>query len=607
MKTSEIRENFLRFFESKKHTRVPSSSLVPNNDPTLLFVNAGMNQFKDVFLGFDTRPYTRATSVQKCVRAGGKHNDLENVGYTARHLTFFEMLGNFSFGDYFKEKAIEFAWAFLTSSDWLALPKEKLLVTVYAEDDEAYDIWHQQIGLPKDKIIRIGDNKGAKYASDNFWQMGDTGPGGPSTEILYDDAEKVFGGPPGSKDEDGDRFVEIWNCVFMQYNRDEKGQMNPLPKPSVDTGMGLERITAVMQKVHSNFEIDLFQNLIHAVAREVGVPFEKNNSSLNVIADHIRTCSFLIADGVYPGNEGRSYVLRRIIRRAIRHGYKLGQKSSFFHRLVPDLIIEMGRAHPELVEKKEIIQKTLLDEEEKFSQTLTHGIGYLQDFLNTNPKILPGKIAFKLYDTYGFPLDLTTEICREKNITVDEAEFNQEMQLQKERARQASQFKSERQLEYTGPATQFIGYDRTKQTAKILALYDEDGEPVSQLKSREPGVVVLDETPFYAESGGQIGDIGYFYVDQKPIFQVKDTQKIKSDVFGHMGSVMDEPIHVGQSVMAMIDSPTRLDSMRNHSATHLLHAALRKILGEHVEQRGSLVTSQRLRFDFTHPNTLTEE
>ncbi|QRN41174.1 MAG: alanine--tRNA ligase [Neisseriaceae bacterium] len=607
MKTSEIRESFLRFFESKEHTIVSSSPLVPNNDPTLLFVNAGMNQFKQVFLGSDTRPYVRATTVQKCVRAGGKHNDLENVGYTARHLTFFEMLGNFSFGNYFKEKAIEYSWEFLTSSDWLGIPKEKLLVTVYAEDDEAYDIWYEKIGLPKEKIIKIGDNKGAKYASDNFWQMGDTGPCGPCTEIFYDHGIEVFGGPPGSQDEDGDRFVEIWNCVFMQYNRDDKGQMNSLPRPSVDTGMGLERIAAVMQQVHSNFEIDLFQHLIRAVAREVGISFEKNNSSLNVIADHIRTCSFLIADGVYPGNEGRSYVLRRIIRRAIRHGYKLRQKNPFLYRLVPDLIIEMGEAYPELIKKQDVIQKTLLDEEKKFSQTLAQGMGYLQEFLNANLKVLPGKIAFKLYDTYGFPLDLTIEICREKNIIVEQDEFTQEMKLQKERARQASRFKSERQLEYAGPTTQFIGYDRHEDDAKILALYNQDGEPVSQLGRQDQGTVVLDKTPFYAESGGQIGDIGYFYIDKKPVFQVNNTQKIKSEVFGHMGSVIDDSIHIGQFITTMIDAPTRLDIMRNHSATHLLHAALRRVIGKHVEQRGSLVTSQKLRFDFTHSNGLTEQ
>ncbi|MBR6876991.1 MAG: alanine--tRNA ligase, partial [Neisseriaceae bacterium] len=605
MKTAELRQKFLQFFESKEHTIVRSSGLVPHNDPTLLFTNAGMNQFKDVFLGFDKRAYTRATSAQKCVRAGGKHNDLENVGYTARHHTFFEMLGNFSFGDYFKQQAIHYAWEFLTSPEWLNIPKDRLLVTVYAEDDEAYDIWHQQIGIPTERIVRIGDNKGAKYASDNFWQMGDTGPCGPCTEIFYDHGEHIWGGIPGSAEEDGDRWIEIWNCVFMQYNRDEQGNMNPLPKPSVDTGMGLERIAAVMQHVNSNYEIDLFQNLLKAVARETGVAFSMDVPSLKVIADHIRSCSFLIADGVMPSNEGRGYVLRRIIRRAVRHGYKLGQKNAFFHKLVPDLVAQMGEAFPELVEKQAQIIETLKAEETRFAQTLETGMALLEDALSGSLKKLDGKIIFKLYDTYGFPYDLTADICRERQVEMDEDGFNKEMETQRARARAAQHFKADTQLAYDGQNTEFKGYTEHKTSAKIIALY-KDSEPVDVLKEGETGAIVLDNTPFYAESGGQIGDVGYIFVGDNR-FEVRDTQKIKAAVFGQFGVLVSGSLKIGDSVSAEIDSDVRQANMRNHSATHLMHRALREVLGTHVEQKGSLVTAQLTRFDISHHQPITAE
>ncbi|WP_434778904.1 alanine--tRNA ligase [Neisseria sp. Ec49-e6-T10] len=605
MKTAQIRTNFLKFFEQQGHQIVASSSLVPFNDPTLLFTNAGMNQFKDVFLGFDERPYKRATTSQKCVRAGGKHNDLENVGYTARHHTFFEMLGNFSFGDYFKKEALTFAWTFLTSPQWLNLPKEKLLATVYADDDEAFDIWHKVIGLPVDRIIRIGDNKGAKYASDNFWTMGDTGPCGPCSEIFYDHGEEIWGGPPGSPEEDGDRFVEIWNCVFMQFNRDEQGVMHKLPKPSVDTGMGLERISAVLQHVHSNYEIDLFQNLIKAAARETNIPFSLNEPSLKVIADHIRACSFLIADGVLPANDGRGYVLRRIIRRAIRHGYKLGQKQAFFHKLVPDLITEMGEAFPELVTRKNTIIEALEQEETRFAQTLETGMELLEKALQEGQKVLSGEVIFKLYDTYGFPFDLTADICRERQIEMDEAGFEKEMEAQRQRARAASSFKTSAVLEYTGEDTHFEGYTENTVSAKIIALY-KNGEAVTQLNAEDEGSVVLDHTPFYAESGGQVGDIGEIYTANAK-FSVQDTQKIKAAVFAQHGQLINGSLKVGDTVTAQINTELRAASMRNHSATHLMHKALRDILGTHVEQKGSLVTPERTRFDFAHPQAMTED
>ncbi|MDO1509161.1 MULTISPECIES: alanine--tRNA ligase [unclassified Neisseria] len=695
MKTNELRQKFLKFFESKGHQIVRSSSLVPHDDPTLLFTNAGMNQFKDVFLGFDKRPYNRATTAQKCVRAGGKHNDLENVGYTARHHTFFEMMGNFSFGDYFKRDAIHFAWEFLTSPEWLNLPKEKLLATVYAEDDEAYNIWQNEIGMPSEKIIRIGDNKGERYASDNFWQMGDTGPCGPCTEIFYDHGDHIWGGPPGSPEEDGDRFIEIWNCVFMQFNRDEQGNMNPLPKPSVDTGMGLERMAAVMQHVNSNYEIDLFGNLLKAAARETGTEFSMEVPSLKVIADHIRACSFLIADGVLPSNEGRGYVLRRIIRRAVRHGYKLGQKGAFFHKLVPDLVAEMGEAYPELKEKQEAITEALRHEEARFGETLEKGMELLEkaipfqlvyDLLpiyeqgnaqegialtstgNTpfkalahvksdgqecivipssdannlvgasyitltdwNEKLsdkgtriaqwcrplnnwaasqgvtpkLSGKLIFKLYDTYGFPYDLTADICRERNIDMDEAGFEREMEAQRARARAAQSFKADTQLAYDGQDTEFKGYTERKTEAKILALY-KDSEPVNELNEGETGAVVLDNTPFYAESGGQVGDVGLIKAGSN-VFEVRDTQKIKAAVFGQFGVVSSGRLKVGDTVTAEIDNDIRDANMRNHSATHLMHQALREVLGNHVEQKGSLVTAQSTRFDISHPQPVTAE
>ena len=605
MKTTELRQKFLKFFESKGHTIVRSSSLVPHDDPTLLFTNAGMNQFKDVFLGFDKRPYNRATTAQKCVRAGGKHNDLENVGYTARHHTFFEMMGNFSFGDYFKRDAIHFAWEFLTSHEWLNIPKDKLLATVYAEDDEAYNIWLNEIGMPAERIVRIGDNKGAKYASDNFWQMGDTGPCGPCSEIFYDHGEEIWGGIPGSPEEDGDRWIEIWNCVFMQFNRDEQGNMNPLPKPSVDTGMGLERMAAVMQHVHSNYEIDLFQDLLKAVARETGAPFSMEEPSLKVIADHIRSCSFLIADGVLPSNEGRGYVLRRIIRRAVRHGYKLGQSKPFFHKLVADLVKEMGDAYPELKEKQAQIEEALKNEESRFAQTLETGMALLENALAKGSKKLDGEIIFKLYDTYGFPYDLTADICRERNIELDEAGFEREMEAQRARARAAQSFKANAQLPYEGQDTEFKGYSERQTESKVLALY-KDGEQVNELNEGDEGAIVIDFTPFYAESGGQVGDVGYIFAGENR-FEVHDTQKIKAAVFGQFGVQTSGRLKVGDSVTAKVDDEIRNANMRNHSATHLMHKALRDVLGEHVEQKGSLVTAESTRFDISHPQAVTAE
>ena len=605
MKTSELRQKFLKFFETKGHTVVHSSSLVPHDDPTLLFTNAGMNQFKDVFLGFDKRPYSRATTAQKCVRAGGKHNDLENVGYTARHHTFFEMMGNFSFGDYFKRDAIHFAWEFLTSPEWLNISKDKLLATVYAEDDEAYNIWLNEIGMPAERIVRIGDNKGAKYASDNFWQMGDTGPCGPCSEIFYDHGEEIWGGIPGSPEEDGDRWIEIWNCVFMQFNRDEQGNMNPLPKPSVDTGMGLERMAAVMQHVHSNYEIDLFQDLLKAVARETGAAFSMEEPSLKVIADHIRSCSFLIADGVLPSNEGRGYVLRRIIRRAVRHGYKLGQSKPFFHKLVADLVKEMGDAYPELKEKQAQIEEALKNEESRFAQTLETGMALLENALVKGGKTLDGEIIFKLYDTYGFPYDLTADICRERNIDLDEEGFNREMEAQRARARAAQSFKANAQLPYDGQDTEFKGYSERQTESKVLALY-KDGEQVNELNEGDSGAVVIDFTPFYAESGGQVGDVGYIFAGENR-FEVRDTQKIKAAVFGQFGVQTSGRLKVGDSVTAKVDDEIRNANMRNHSATHLMHKALRDVLGGHVEQKGSLVTAESTRFDISHPQAVTAE
>ncbi|MHB0916733.1 MAG: alanine--tRNA ligase [Thiobacillus sp.] len=602
MKSSAIRQSFLEFFASKGHTIVPSSPLVPGNDPTLLFTNAGMVQFKDVFTGHDTRPYTRAVSSQRCVRAGGKHNDLENVGYTARHHTFFEMLGNFSFGDYFKREAIKYAWAFLT--DVLQLPADKLWVTVYAEDDEAYDIWHHDIGVPKERIVRIGDNKGARYASDNFWAMGDTGPCGPCTEIFYDHGPEVAGGPPGSPDEDGDRYIEIWNNVFMQFNRDEAGTMHPLPKPSVDTGMGLERISAVMQHVHSNYDIDLFQALIAGAARETQTNDLANNS-LKVIADHIRACSFLIVDGIIPGNEGRGYVLRRIIRRAIRHGYKLGARTAFFHRIVPDLAAVMGDAYPELVTAQTRVMDILRQEEERFFETIEHGMGILEAALKALPAggTFDGELAFKLHDTYGFPLDLTADICREAGISVDTAAFDTAMARQKNQARAAGKFKLGAGLDYAGEATTFHGYDTLAHEGSVLALY-RDGVAVDELTEGELGVVVLDHTPFYAESGGQAGDRGVLQ-GSNGAFEVEDTQKIQAQVFGHHGIVKTGSLVVGDTVLARVDEEARARTMRNHSATHLMHKALREVLGDHVQQKGSLVDADKTRFDFVQPAPMT--
>ncbi len=670
--SNEIRQAFLDFFASKGHEIVASSSLVPHGDPTLLFTNAGMNQFKDVFLGFDKRSYSRATSSQKCVRAGGKHNDLENVGYTARHHTFFEMLGNFSFGDYFKVEAISYAWELLT--EVFKLPKDKLTVTVYADDDEAYDIWHKTIGVPAERIIRIGDNKGVRYASDNFWMMGDTGPCGPCTEIFYDHGEQHFGGPPGSPDEDGDRFIEIWNNVFMQFNRDEAGVMHKLPKPSVDTGMGLERLSAVLQHVHANYEIDLFQGLIAAAARETKTT-DLTSPSLKVLADHTRACSFLIADGVIPGNEGRGYVLRRIIRRAIRHGYKLGARKAFFHKMVADLVREMGEAYPELKTEQVRITNMLKLEEDRFFDTIENGMQVLDHVLDTqqaiknNPSLkflgsnrisdnlsichfsydlnskvdnnvyvydstkvsenelsqlknhnpisglhflprnwrylnLDGETAFKLHDTFGFPLDLTADICRERDVKVDTIGFDIAMTRQKDQARAAGKFKGATNLEYTGIQTDFKGYETLETAAKVLALY-KDSVAVKTLNEGDLGIVVLDTTPFYAESGGQIGDNGVLK-SENGIFAVEDTQKIQAAVFGHHGVLKTGTLNVGDAVKANVDMASRAASMRNHSATHLMHKALREVLGEHVQQKGSLVDTEKTRFDFVHNAPMTD-
>ncbi|MGU3776534.1 alanine--tRNA ligase [Burkholderia metallica] len=607
MKAAEIREKFLKFFESKGHTIVRSSSLVPGNDPTLMFTNSGMVQFKDVFLGTDPRPYSRATTAQRSVRAGGKHNDLENVGYTARHHTFFEMLGNFSFGDYFKHDAIKFAWELLTTV--YQLPKEKLWVTVYQEDDEAYDIWAKEVGVPTERIIRIGDNKGARYASDNFWTMGDTGPCGPCTEIFYDHGPDVWGGPPGSPEEDGDRYIEIWNLVFMQFNRDAQGNMTRLPKQSVDTGMGLERLAAVLQHVHSNYEIDLFQNLIKAAARVTEIT-DLTNNSLKVIADHIRACSFLIVDGVIPGNEGRGYVLRRIVRRAIRHGYKLGRKGSFFHKLVADLVAEMGVAYPELKEAEQRVTDVLRQEEERFFETIEHGMSILEaalaDVEAKGGKVLDGELAFKLHDTYGFPLDLTADVCRERGMTVDEPAFDDAMARQREQARAAGKFKAAQGLEYTGAKTTFHGYEEIAfDDAKVVALY-VDGSSVNEVKTGQDAVVVLDHTPFYAESGGQVGDQGVL-ANAATRFAVADTLKVQADVIGHHGTLEQGTLKVGDVVRAEIDAHRRARTQRNHSATHLMHKALREVLGAHVQQKGSLVDAEKTRFDFAHNAPMTDD
>ena len=600
MTVAEIRKTFLDFFASKGHTIVPSSPLVPLNDPTLMFTNSGMVQFKDVFLGTDKRPYHRATSVQACLRAGGKHNDLENVGYTARHHTFFEMLGNWSFGDYFKKESITWGWELLTQV--YGLPADRLTATVYHEDDEAYDIWTKDIGLPPERVIRIGDNKGGKYKSDNFWMMADTGPCGPCSEIFYDHGAHIPGGPPGSPDEDGDRFIEIWNHVFMQFEMHEDGSLTRLPAPCVDTGMGLERLAAILQHVHSNYEIDLFQNLIRAAARETGCT-DLANPSLKVIADHIRATAFLVSDGVLPGNEGRSYVQRRIIRRAIRHGYKLGCKKPFFHRLVPDLVALMGDAYPRLKAQEAEIASALQAEEERFFETLEKGMNILDEALAGDRQTLSGDIAFKLHDTYGFPLDLTQDVCRERGVTVDEAGFENAMQHQKDTARAAGKFKMDKVLEYEGASNTFTGYEHLEEEAQVLALY-VDGESVSQLRTGDQGVIVLDVTPFYAESGGQVGDQGLLRAPGIE-FQVTDTHKIKADVFGHHGVLLQGVLRVGDRVRAEVSHDLRFASMRNHSATHLLHKALREVLGSHVQQKGSLVTPERTRFDFAHGAALT--
>ncbi|MWQ28743.1 alanine--tRNA ligase [Glaesserella parasuis] len=602
--TSEIRQAFLEFFQSKGHTIVPSSSLVPENDPTLLFTNAGMNQFKDVFLGLDKRSYNRATSSQRCVRAGGKHNDLENVGYTARHHTFFEMLGNFSFGDYFKPDAIAFAWEFLTSPQWLALPKEKLWVTVYETDDEAYDIWNREIGVPAERIVRIGDNKGAPYASDNFWQMGDTGPCGPCTEIFYDHGDHIWGGPPGSVEEDGDRFIEVWNVVFMQFNRQADGTLKKLPKPSVDTGMGLERISAVLQHVNSNYEIDIFQALIKEIASLLNVT-DLDNKSLRVIADHIRSCAYLIADGVMPSNEGRGYVLRRIIRRAVRHGNILGAKSAFFYQLVPTLAKAMGQAGEILTQKQAHIQKALKAEEDQFARTLERGLALLEDALaKVENKVLSGEVAFKLYDTYGFPLDLTADVCRERSITIDEAGFEREMQAQRARAQASSNFGTDYNyvIKVDG-STEFKGYEVTECEATVVALFS-NGKAVEAIQSGENAVVVLDRTAFYGESGGQVGDSGVIATEICN-FEVNDTQKY-GQVFGHIGQLASGTLSVGDKVKAEVNTTRRHAITLNHSATHLLHSALRQVLGDHVAQKGSLVSENSLRFDFSQGEAISK-
>ncbi len=597
---ADIRKSFLDFFVSKGHTVVASSPLVPGNDPTLMFTNSGMVQFKDVFLGTDKRPYNRAVSVQACLRAGGKHNDLENVGYTARHHTFFEMLGNWSFGDYFKRESLKWAWELLT--EVYKLPPERLLATVYQEDDEAYDIWTKEIGLPPERVIRIGDNKGGRYKSDNFWMMADTGPCGPCSEIFYDHGPHIAGGPPGSPDEDGDRFIEIWNNVFMQFNMDENGAVTPLPAPCVDTGMGLERLAAILQHVHSNYEIDLFDQLIKAAGRETGVT-DLNNKSLRVIADHIRATAFLVSDGVIPSNEGRGYVQRRIVRRAIRHGYKLGKKTPFFHKLVADLVRLMGDAYPSLREQEQRITEVLKVEEERFFETLANGMEILDATLDGGAKLLPGDVAFKLHDTYGFPLDLTNDVCRERDVEVDEVGFKTAMEKQKAQARAAGKFKMDKALEYTGAVNQFTGYENLAETAKIIAIY-VDGTSAAALKAGQNGVVVLDTTPFYAESGGQVGDEGVI-TSGSARFAVGDTLKIKADVFGHHGTLEEGTLNVGDTVQAEVNTAVRAATVRNHSVTHIMHKALREVLGSHVQQKGSLVNADRTRFDFTHNGAVT--
>src|SRR5437588_10850469 len=606
MKSSEIRSTFLDYFRSKGHVVVPSSSLVPANDPTLLFVNSGMVQFKDVFLGKEKRPYVRAVSSQRALRAGGKHNDLENVGYTARHHTFFEMLGNFSFGDYFKQDALRYAWELLTKV--FRLPPERLWVSVYHTDDEAYDLWTKMVGLPKERVVRIGDKPGGqKYQSDNFWQMADTGPCGPCSEIFYDHGPGIEGGPPGSPDADAERYVEIWNLVFMQFNRERSGDsyvMHPLLRPAVDTGMGLERIAAVLQGKHSNYEIDLFQDLIKAAARETHTR-ELKSPSLNVIADHIRACSFLVVDGVIPGNEGRGYVLRRIIRRAIRHGYQLGQKQPFFHRLVPDLDRTMGDAYAELRSSKERVADVLKQEEERFAETLENGMSVLESALASGERLLDGDTVFRLYDTYGFPVDLTADICRERGVMIDMAGFEAAMEQQRERARAASKFSMAAGLEYSGGKTVFHGYEKLVHPAKVVALYRE-GAQVQRLKSGEAGSVVLNETPFYAESGGQVGDRGEL-VGSSGTFGVEDTQRIQADVFGHHGTMQTGTLKVGDRVEARVNTELRSRTMRNHSVTHLMHKALREVLGPHVQQRGSLVDADKTRFDFSHNKPMADD
>jgi alanyl-tRNA synthetase len=612
MKASEIRSTFLKFFESKGHTVVASSPVVPGDDPTLLFTNAGMNQFKDVFLGYDKRPYTRAATSQKCIRAGGKHNDLENVGYTARHHTFFEMLGNFSFGDYFKHDALLYAWELLTVH--FKLPADKLWATVYAEDDEAYDIWKNVIGLPAGRIVRIGDNKGARYASDNFWMMGDTGPCGPCSEIFYDHGPDVAGGPPGSAEQDGDRYIEIWNNVFMQFNRTEDGVMHPLPKPSVDTGMGLERLAAVLQHVHSNYQIDMFVRLLaaakHAVDAAAGAApgasgCDPDSPSLKVIADHIRACSFTITDGVIPGNEGRGYVLRRITRRAIRHGYKLGARKPFFHTLVLPLAAEMGDAYPELRREALRVTEVLKQEEERFFQTIANGMEILETALAGGTRLVDGDLAFKLHDTFGFPLDLTADVCRERGVAVDEAGFNAAMARQREQARAAAKFRMAAGLDYSGDATTFHGYEHLVcEHSRVSAIYI-DGTPVARARAGDDVVVVLDHTPFYAESGGQVGDTGELRNPRARVL-VDDTVKIQAAVHGHQGRVVEGEIEVGDRLDARVDGERRARTVRNHSATHLMHKALREVLGAHVQQKGSLVNAERTRFDFAHHAPMTD-
>jgi alanyl-tRNA synthetase len=601
MSVADIRKSFLDFFASKGHTVVASSPLVPGNDPTLMFTNSGMVQFKDVFLGSDKRSYVRAASVQACLRAGGKHNDLENVGYTARHHTFFEMLGNWSFGDYFKRESLLWGWELLTQV--YKLPPERLLATVYIDDDEAYDIWHKEIGLPADRIVRIGDNKGGKYKSDNFWMMADTGPCGPCSEIFYDHGPDVAGGPPGSPDADGDRYIEIWNNVFMQFDMQPDGSVKPLPAPCVDTGMGLERLAAILQHKHSNYEIDLFQALIAAAARETGCT-DLHNNSLKVIADHIRATAFLVSDGVMPASEGRGYVQRRIIRRAIRHGYKLGRKTPFFHKLVADLVAVMGEAYPRMAQQQARITEVLKAEEERFFETLETGMAILDEALAGGVRVLPGDVAFKLHDTYGFPLDLSADVCRERGLTVDEAGFAAAMDRQKAQARAAGKFRMDKALDYSGAGNDFVGYDTLTEHGKVEALY-LDGMGVTELQAGQSGVVVLNSTPFYSESGGQVGDQGSIFTDAA-MFAVADTQKIKADVFGHHGTLTSGSLRVGDAVTAHVDANLRAATVRNHSATHLMHKALRTVLGTHVQQKGSLVNAERTRFDFTHNAPVTD-